>query len=108
MKRAASVGAPLISARRNQSLSIKFIHFRGSPTNAGTGRNLMATFATCQNSNGQRFWINVDLVRVVEHNSQNNHSTLAFDDDHKVTVQGEPDVILGANKTGYSKGRPVF
>jgi hypothetical protein len=70
--------------------------------------DIMATFATCQNSNGQRFWINVDLVRVVEHNSQNNHSTLAFDDDHKVTIQGEPDVILGASKLGAIKGRPVF
>jgi len=68
----------------------------------------MATFATCQNSNGQRFWINVDLVRVVEHNSQNNCSTLAFDDDHKLTVQGEPDLILSASKSGFSKGRPVF
>jgi hypothetical protein len=48
------------------------------------------------------------LVRVVEHNSQNNCSTLAFDDDHKLTVQGEPDLILSASKSGFSKGRPVF
>jgi hypothetical protein len=68
----------------------------------------MANFATCQNSNGQSFWVNVDLVRIVEHNAQNNCSTLAFDEDHKVTVQGEPGLILSASKSGFSKGRPVF
>ena len=54
----------------------------------------MATFATCQNSTGQQFYINVDLVRLVEHNAANNDTTVTFDNDHRVTVAGPPAVTV--------------
>jgi hypothetical protein len=37
-------------------------------------------------------------VRLVEHYPPNTYSTVIFENDHKVSVQGPPDVIISAAK----------
>jgi hypothetical protein len=61
-----------------------------------TKENEMATFATCQDANGRVFFVNVDLVRVVEQGA--GYTIVKFDKDHTVNIQGPPAVITNLGK----------
>jgi hypothetical protein len=58
----------------------------------------MPEFVMVKLTSGTQAWVNADLVRYVYTEDNGATSLVRFDDNHAVTIQGPPAIIVNAGK----------